>query len=81
MTGVDHVLARLLQERVFGYLEAVEGPESRQLVAAWRALLGVHEPAESGACRECGRRRARMCSVWRVACAYFGGEREPRLRS
>ncbi|TWP44885.1 hypothetical protein FKR81_40500 [Lentzea tibetensis] len=80
---MDHVLARLLRERVLGYLDAVDAQgsaESRQVSAAWRALLGIHETTESGACRECGRRKARMCTVWRVACAYFTPEREPRLR-
>ena len=77
--GVDEVLARVLRERVVGYLEAVDrlaaleesrttAFEARRLAAAWRALLGLHNL--DGDCRACGRGR-RMCSVWRVACAYF----------
>jgi hypothetical protein len=81
--GVDEVLARLLHERVVGYLEAVDrlaargeartcGHETRRLVAAWRALLRIHETTARGGCIACGRaRRGRMCAVWRVACAYF----------
>lgn len=91
--GVDEVLARLLQERVVGYLDAVErlaamdgsrqtAYEARRLVAAWRALLRVHEPTARGGCKACTRARRRMCPVWRVACAYFVHRLpwEPRIR-
>ncbi|MFC6089598.1 hypothetical protein Q5530_10200 [Saccharothrix sp. BKS2] len=77
--GVDEVLARLLDERVGDYLDAVDrlgarggapGLEARRLAAAWRALLGVHRRTPAGRCRRCVE-RGRMCAVWRVACAYF----------
>ncbi|PRY43660.1 hypothetical protein [Umezawaea tangerina] len=79
--GVDEVLARLLHERVVGYLEAVDrlaaleesrttAFEARRLAAAWRAVLRLHDISARGGCPACGRGR-RMCSVWRVACAYF----------
>lgn len=78
---MDEVLARLLDERVQGYLDAVDrlaardgvrqvGVEARRLAAAWRALLRVHERTGTGRCRRCAE-RGRMCAVWRVACAYF----------
>ena len=80
---MDHVLAQLLHERVFGRLAQLEAhfeahsgreatSEAIRLIGAWRALLGLHEATESGACRACGPRwRRHMCSVWRVAVAYF----------
>lgn len=69
---MDHVLAQLLHERVFAILNQLESPETARLIAAWRTLLTVHEPTESGACKACGPRwRKHMCSVWRVATAYF----------
>jgi len=72
---VYHVLAQLLHERVFVRLAQLERdatPEAVRLIAAWRTLLGLHETTESGACRACGPRwRRHMCSVWRVAVAYF----------
>jgi hypothetical protein len=75
--GVDEVLARLLRERVVGYLDAVDrlaaleesrttAFEARRLAAAWRALLALHDPS-AGCCAKKGR----MCSIWRVACGYF----------
>lgn len=76
---MDEVLARLLDERVEGYLDAVDrlgarggalGLEARRLAAAWRALLRVHRRTPAGRCRRCAE-RGRMCAVWRVACAYF----------
>ncbi|ANZ37687.1 hypothetical protein BBK82_18130 [Lentzea guizhouensis] len=53
--------------------KATGGPAAAiMLVEAWRALLELHETTASGACRACGPRwRRRMCSVWRVAVAYF----------
>lgn len=69
---MDHVLAQLLHERVFANLKQLESPETTGLVAAWRTLLDLHEATESGACKACGPRwRRHMCSVWRVATAYF----------
>lgn len=59
---------------------AQTGPELRRMAAAWRALLHAHQPtgprARCGGCgyRHFGRagpRRGAMCSVWRVATAYF----------
>jgi hypothetical protein len=77
---VDEILFQVLAEGVGRYLEAVErlasmqptvaGTELRRLAAAWRALLGMHEPAGRRRCRGC-RPRDGMCGVWRVAGAYF----------
>jgi len=74
---VDELLFRVLAEGVGRYLDAVDrlaepeaarrsavAVETRRLVAAWRAVLELH----SG-CAGC--RRRGMCSVWRVANAYF----------
>ena len=73
---MDHVLAQLLHERVFAFLNQLESPtaapETTRLAEAWRTLLRLHEPTESGACKACGPRwRKHMCSVWRVATTYF----------
>ena len=43
--------------------------EARRLVAAWRALLALHNPV-GRRCAGCAHGRA-MCGVWRVANAYF----------
>ncbi|RZS36935.1 hypothetical protein EV193_106169 [Herbihabitans rhizosphaerae] len=55
--------------------------DAQRMVAAWRALLKLHHPVGArGHCGGCaagrhfwrGRgRRAAMCTVWRVAHAYF----------
>ncbi|TDQ05864.1 hypothetical protein [Labedaea rhizosphaerae] len=84
---MDELLHRALAERIAAYLDTVdrlvvEQPcsaayETRRLVAAWRALLRQHHPAGSkGRCAGCGRPHggrghAGMCTVWRVAVAYF----------
>lgn len=72
---MDHVLAQLLRERVFGILTHLEhgaSPETIRLIAAWRTILTLHKATESGSCEACGPRwRRHMCSVWRVATAYF----------
>lgn len=69
---MDHVLAQLLHERVFANLTQLESPATTRLIEAWRTVLTLHEPTESGACKACGPRwRKHMCSVWRVATAYF----------
>lgn len=69
---MDHVLAGALHERVFAILNQLESPETAKLFESWRTLLSHHEPTESGACKACGPRwRRHMCSVWRVAAAYF----------
>lgn len=77
---MDEVLFQVLAEGVGRYLDAVDrmagaqptvaGTELRRLVAAWRALLGMHEPAGRRRCAGC-RSRDGMCAVWRVAGAYF----------
>ena len=75
---MDHVLAQLLHERVFAILNQLESPTTSTLTAAWRALLTLHEPTDSGACKACGPRwRKHMCSVWRVATAYFIRDERP----
>ena len=81
---MDERLFRILAESVARYLEAVErladpesgrqrplAAEARRLVAAWRALLELHDQADGRCGGGCARRR--MCSVWRVAGAYFAG--------
>lgn len=75
---MDHVLAQLLHERVFATLSILETenraepPATARLTAAWRTLLNLHAPTDTGACKACGPRwRRHMCSVWRVAAAYF----------
>ncbi|MET9228808.1 hypothetical protein [Lentzea sp. NPDC003310] len=69
---MDHVLAGVLHERVFAILNQLESPDTRRLVEAWRTILHLHEPTESGACKACGPRwRKHMCSVWRVAATHF----------
>jgi hypothetical protein len=77
---VDDVLFRVLAEGVGRYLDAVDrlaaaqppmaGSELRRLSAAWRALLRLHGPAGAHRCSGC-ERRGTMCTVWRVAGAYF----------
>lgn len=77
---MDEMLYRVFAETVGRYLDGVErlvaepaarplADEARRLVAAWRALLELHHPA-GRRCAGCARRRS-MCSVWRVANAYF----------
>lgn len=74
------MLYRVFAETVGRYLDGVDrlgaehasrplADEARRLVAAWRALLELHRP-EGRRCAACARRRS-MCSVWRVANAYF----------
>jgi hypothetical protein len=78
---VDEILFRALAEGIGRYLDAVDrlaagqpkpaGVELRRMSAAWRALLRQHRPAGArGHCAGC-ERRAAMCTVWRVAAAYF----------
>ena len=81
---MDEILFRALAERVAGYLDGVDrlataqpweaGRELRRLTGAWRSLLGQHTP--TGRKRRCGgcpapRGSPAMCSVWRVAGAWF----------
>ncbi|WP_329788931.1 hypothetical protein V1227_31655 [Lentzea sp. DG1S-22] len=73
---MDHVLAGALHERVFAILGELEcrqdSSATRTLAEAWRAVLTHHRQTESGSCEGCGPRwRRHMCSVWRVAAAYF----------
>ncbi|MET9631777.1 hypothetical protein ABZX92_30360 [Lentzea sp. NPDC006480] len=73
---MDHVLANVLHERVFAILSQLESASTPQatisLTSAWRTLLTLHEQTDTGACKACGPRwRKHMCSVWRVATAYF----------
>ena len=78
---MDEILFQVLAESVGRYLDAVDrlagaesraGPELRRLSAAWRAVLGLHRPSTGRrrGCTGCARRDA-MCTVWRVATAYF----------
>jgi hypothetical protein len=79
--GVDEVLFQVLAESVGRYLDAVDRlagaqgtaarVELRRMSAAWRSLLGMHRPAGTRhRCTGCADRTG-MCSVWRVASAYF----------
>lgn len=84
---MDEMLFGVLAEGVGRYLDAVDrmvAPEAarqrplavevHRLVAAWRALLDLHQPGvRGGGCGGCARQRRRgaMCGVWRVANAYF----------
>ncbi len=68
------VLRRL--EDIAGKAAGERGPlaeEAALLVAAWRALLRMHEQAPGGRCALCRRARSpgAVCSVWQVAIAYF----------
>jgi hypothetical protein len=78
---VDEVLFNVLAEGVGQYLDKVDrmataapgtaGTELRRLSAAWRALLGLHRPVGvRHRCSGCDS-RATICTVWRVASAYF----------
>lgn len=66
-------------DRLAAGQQAVVGGELRRLTAAWRSVLGLHRPAGARTrCAGCGRvhlpapgRRGSMCTVWRVASAYF----------
>lgn len=78
---MDEVLFQVLAENVGRYLAAADrlgaaqptpaGIELRRMSAAWRALLRLHRPAGASrrGCRWC--RRGSLCTVWRVAAAYF----------
>jgi hypothetical protein len=78
---VDEILFSVLAESIGRYLDKIDrmaaaapgttGAELRRLAAAWRALLGLHRPA--GARHRCSGcdSRAAVCTVWRVAGAYF----------
>jgi hypothetical protein len=76
---VDEVLFGVLAENVGRYLDGVDrragqSEELRLLVAAWRALLDLHRPTgRRGRCGGCAqaRRGTAMCTVWRVANAFF----------
>ncbi len=77
---MDEVLFGVLAENIGSYLDGVERRAGRseellRLVAAWRALLDLHRPeGRRGGCGGCARarhRRGGMCSVWRVANAFF----------
>jgi hypothetical protein len=82
---VDEILFRALAERVGGYLDGVErlslaqsrdvAGELQRLAGAWRSLLGQHgpSPVRKGRCVGCQTSRGSpgMCSVWRVASAWF----------
>jgi hypothetical protein len=76
---VDEVLFGVLAENVGSYLDEVDrrtgqSEELHRLVAAWQALLDLHHPSgRKGRCGGCtaGCRGTAMCSVWRVATAFF----------
>ncbi|MGH3436277.1 MAG: hypothetical protein ACRDRN_07390 [Sciscionella sp.] len=71
---MDEILFGVLAEAIREYLDTVDrgtsDQDARRLVAAWRALLGMHKESGRG-CRECRRSRGSLCGVWRVAVGYF----------
>jgi hypothetical protein len=77
---VDEVLFGVLAENINSYLDKVTGatPHSedlRRVVAAWQALLDLHRPGgrrgRCAGCTEATHRGNTMCTVWRVANAFF----------
>jgi hypothetical protein len=75
---VDEILFSVLAENVGRHLDKVEqavahSEDLRRLVAAWRTLLDLHRPeGRRGRCTGCTESRQRaMCTVWRVANAFF----------
>ncbi|MGH3625374.1 MAG: hypothetical protein ACRDQ5_26930 [Sciscionella sp.] len=76
---MDEVFFHAVADAVGRYLDATErldanaatGEHLRRLALAWRALLRLHRPGARGGCAGCARGRREMCSVWRVAVAYF----------
>src|SRR5262245_54453364 len=78
--GVDEVLFGILAESVGRYLDLVDRlaggqpvaarAELRRMSAAWRAVLDLHRPSGSRRCGGCERQTG-VCTVWRVAGAYF----------
>ena len=79
---MDEVLFGVLAENIDRYLDGIDrragqSEELRRLVAAWRAVLDLHRPdGRRGSCGGCAGARHRrggaaMCSVWRVANAFF----------
>jgi hypothetical protein len=74
---VDEVLFGVLAENISRYLDrvdrnAVQPTDMRRMVAAWRALLDLHQPAgRRGRCAGCAQHRGSMCNVWQVANAFF----------
>ena len=73
---MDEVLFGVLAENIGRYLDradrfATQQEELRRIVAAWRALLDLHRPSgRRSRCEGCTQHRG-MCSVWRVANAFF----------
>lgn len=78
LDAVDKLADRFTTTPASRQAGAVLSDELRRLVAAWRALLDLHRPEGPRArCAGCTarlsalRRRPAMCSVWKVANAYF----------
>jgi hypothetical protein len=77
---VDEVLFGVLAENITKHLDRVDrdttySEDLRRVVAAWRALLDLHHPegrrGRCAGCVESTNRRGTMCTVWRVANAFF----------
>jgi hypothetical protein len=72
---VDEVLFGVLAESVVDYLDGIargraRPDDVRRLAAAWQALLDLHRPGgRRGRCTGC--HKDTMCTVWRVAHAFF----------
>jgi hypothetical protein len=67
-------LNRLVGEADLRSRAALADTEIARMSAAWRALLGEHEPDERGRCPQCSawrRPRAFPCSVWTIAHHYL----------
>lgn len=70
----------LFASSVWRYLDGLAGSEAqgrapsksdvRKLVAAWRALLRLHESGSARGCPGC-ERDPHACTVWQVAIGYF----------
>lgn len=73
---MDEVLFTVIAENVGRYLDRADRlagrqEELRRVVAAWRALLELHRPTgRRSRCSGCAKSRS-MCTVWRVANAFF----------
>lgn len=80
----------LFAAAVWRYLDGLAGESAdgrtpseadfRKLVAAWQAVLRLHDADRRGGCSGCERdHRPEACTVWQVAIGYFV-RRLPRKR-
>lgn len=94
----DEIRIPILREVVIGHLDrldtlvtdadntsraALADTELARMTAAWRALLGLHQPDAHGRCPQCSRRRRGRrfpCSVWVVAHQHLIADGPPSPR-